>query len=97
LKGSKSPEAASDSGSADLIALLESGSIGIARTGALAHHAEYGPVVLQALDAQRSVVNRLCDAGRMGSALAERLDTELDLDAMNAVGDGARLNDAGEE
>jgi hypothetical protein len=43
------------------------------------------------------VVDRLRDAGRMGSALAERLDTELDLDAMNAVGDGARLTDAGEE
>ncbi len=33
----------------------------------------------------------------MGSALAEKLDTELDLDAMNAVGDGARLTDGGEE
>ncbi len=32
----------------------------------------------------------------MSGALAERLDTELDLDAMNAVGDGARLTDAGE-
>jgi Na+/H+ antiporter len=96
-KRSKWPEASSGGGSADLIARLESGSIGIARSGALGHHAEHGPALLQALDAQRRVVDRLRDAGRMGSALAERLDTELDLDAMNAVGDGARLTDAGEE
>jgi hypothetical protein len=43
------------------------------------------------------VVDRLRDAGHMGGALAERLDTGLDLDAMNAAGDGARLTDAGEE
>ena len=91
------PDVASGDGSADLIARLESGSIGIARSGALGDDAEHGRALLQALDAQRRVVNRQRDAGRMGSALAERLDTELDLDAMNAVGDGARLTDAGEE
>jgi hypothetical protein len=32
----------------------------------------------------------------MSGALAERLDTELDLDAMNAAGEGARLTDSGE-
>lgn len=90
------PQAASGGGSADLIAWLESGSVGIARSGALGHQVEHGPALLQALDAQRGVVDRLRDAGRMGSALAERLDTELDLDAMQAVGDGARLTDAGE-
>ncbi|MBG6075223.1 sodium:proton antiporter [Polaromonas sp. CG_9.11] len=87
----------SGGGSGDLIARLESGSIGIASAGALGRHAEHGPALLQALDAQRKVVNSLRDAGRMGSALAERLDTELDLDAMNATGDGARLTNAGEE
>ena len=92
----KRAEADPGGSSADLIARLESGSVGIARSGALGRHAEHGTALLQALDAQRSVVNHLRDAGRMGSALAERLDTELDLDAMNAVGDGARLTDAGE-
>ncbi len=96
VKRSKQPGAVSAGGSADLIARLESGSIGIASSGALGQHAEHGPALLQALDAQRRVVERLRDAGHMGSALAERLDTELDLDAMNAVGDGARLTDAGE-
>ncbi len=96
-KRSKRPEGASGGGPADLIARLESGSIGIARSGALGRHAEHRPALLQALDAQPRVVDRLRDAGRMGSALAERLDAELDLDAMNAVGDGARLTDAGEE
>lgn len=91
------PEASSGGGSADLIARLESGSIGIARSGALGDHSERGPSLLQALDAQRKVVDRLRDAGRISSALAERLDTELALDAMNAVGDGAQLTDAGEK
>jgi len=80
----------------DLGARLASGSIGIARIGTLGCHDEHRPALLRALDAQRKVVDRLRDAGRMSGALAERLDTELDLDAMNAVGDGARLTDAGE-
>ncbi|MHB1245382.1 MAG: cation:proton antiporter domain-containing protein [Sulfuriferula sp.] len=91
------PEASSGGGSADLIARLESGSIGIARSGALGDHSERGPALLQALDAQRKMVDRLRDAGRISSALAERLDTELALDAMNAVGDGTQLTDAGEK
>jgi hypothetical protein len=91
------PDVASAGGYADLVARLESGSVGIARAGAFGPNAEHGPALLHAIDAQRRVVDRLRDAGRMGSALAERLDTELDLDAMNAVGDGARLTDAGEE
>jgi NhaP-type Na+/H+ or K+/H+ antiporter len=97
VKRSKRLDTASGNGSTDLIKRLESGSIGIARPGALGHHSEHGPAVLCAIDAQRRVVERQRDAGRMGSALAERLDTELDLDAMNAVGDGARLTDAGED
>lgn len=80
----------------ELGARLASGSIGIARLGTLGGHDERRPALLRALDAQRKVVDTLRDAGRMSGALAERLDTELDLDAMNAVGDGARLTDAGE-
>ncbi len=82
--------------STDLIARLESGSIGIARAGALGRHAEHGPALLQAIAAQRRVVDRQRDAGRMGSALAEKLDTELDLDAMGAAAEGSRLTDGGE-
>jgi len=69
------PEAASGGSSADLIARLESGSIGIARSGALGHYAEHGPMLLQAIDAQRKVVDGLRDAGRMGSALCDRAHT----------------------
>lgn len=70
-------EASSGGGSADLVARPESGSIGITRSGALGDHAERGPALLQALYAQRKAVDRLRDAGRISSALAERLDTEL--------------------
>ena len=80
----------------ELSARLASGSIGIARLGTLGCHDEHRPALLRALDAQRKVVDKLRDAGRMSGALAERLDTELDLDAMNAAGEGARLTDAGE-
>ena len=84
------------SGGDDLAARLESGSIGIARSGTLGRHEESRAALLLALDAQRKVVDRLRDSGRMSGALAERLDTELDLDAMNAVSDGAHLTDGGE-
>jgi CPA1 family monovalent cation:H+ antiporter len=80
----------------ELGARLASGSVGIARPGTLGRHVDHLPALLRALDAQRQVVDNLRDAGRMSGALAERLDTELDLDAMNAVGEGARLTDAGE-
>ena len=80
----------------DLVARLESGRVGIARTGALGRDGKQHSALLRALAAQRKVVDELRDAGRMSGALAERLDTELDLDAMNAAGEGARLTDGGE-
>ncbi len=51
---------------------------------------------LGALDAQCKVVHKLSDAGRKSGTLARRLDTEIDLNAMKVVGDGAGLTDAGE-
>jgi hypothetical protein len=80
-----------------LIARLKSGSIGIAESATPGCHAAHGPAVLKALEAQRRVVDRLRDTGHLGSALAERLDTELDLDATNTVGDGVRLANASED
>lgn len=80
-----------------LIARLESGRLGIARPGTLGDHAEHCSAVMRALDAQRKVVDELRDAGHLSGALAERLDTEIDLDAINAAGDGALLTNAGEE
>lgn len=54
-------------------------------------------MLLQALDAQRDVVNRLRGAGQLDGELAEHLDTELDLDAMSARGEGKRLTDGGDD
>lgn len=88
-KAAGKPGAPSRSVGDELGARLASGSIGIARLGTLGGHDEHRPALLRALDAQRKVVDTLRDAGRMSGALAERL-------AMHAVGDGARLTDAGE-
>lgn len=82
---------------ADLLTRLKSGGLGIGREGVFGRDTENDRALLQALDAQRKVVNRVRDAGRIDSALAERLNTELDLDAMNAVGDGARLTNPEED
>jgi Na+/H+ antiporter len=95
-KAAGAPVSAVSSGGDDLVARLESGRIGIARPGALGGNGEHRSKLLRALAAQRNVVDELRDAGRMSGALAERLDTELDLDAMNATGEGARLTDGGE-
>jgi len=82
---------------AELVQRVEDGEIGIGGSGTRSRNARHRRAMLIALRAQRDVVDGLRDAGRMGSALAERLDTELDLDAMGAVGDGKRLTDAGED
>ncbi|NMM38160.1 MAG: sodium:proton antiporter [Glaciimonas sp.] len=78
-----------------LIKEIDEGTRGIAVAGegGTSHHSNW--VLLQALDAQRDVVNRLRDAGRLSGELAERLDTELDLDAMSSCGGGTRLTDGG--
>ncbi len=77
------------------ISELEDGRFGIATKRANEKDNTRRKLMLDALDAQRDVVNQLRDAGRMGSALAERLDTELDLDAMGVRNEGRRLTDGG--
>ena len=81
---------------ADLRERLTSGDLGIGGSGTRGRTARGRRALLAALHAQREVVDSLRDCGRMGGVLAEQLDTELDLDAMGAVGDGKRLTDAGE-
>lgn len=82
---------------AELVQRLEAGEVGIGGSAVSCRNVRERRALLIALHAQRDVVDNLRDAGRLGSAPAERLDTELDLDAMSAVGDGKRLTDAGEE
>jgi Na+/H+ antiporter len=82
---------------AELAQCLYVGEVGIGGSAMCSRNTRHRRALLIALHAQRDVVDDLRDAGRMGSALAERLDTELDLEAMGAVGDGKRLTDAGEE
>jgi monovalent cation/hydrogen antiporter len=78
-----------------LIREIDEGSLGIAATSADGPSHPRNQMLLHALEAQREVVNRLRDAGRLSGELAERLDTELDLDAMSARGEGTRLTDGG--
>ena len=79
-----------------MIREIEKGSFGIAMDCATGSDNPRKKLMLDALEAQRDIINRLRDAGRMGSALSERLDTELDLDAMGARNEGKRLTDGGE-
>jgi monovalent cation/hydrogen antiporter len=79
-----------------LIQEFDEGALGIAEASADGPSHPRNQALLHALDAQRDVVNRLRDAGRLSGELAERLDTELDLDAMSARGEGTRLTDGGD-
>lgn len=79
-----------------LFARIAEGDLGIARAGGAGQHPEERAPLAAALEAQRAVVNQLRGAGKLGSALAERLDTELDIDDMSAQAQGARLTDGGE-
>ncbi len=87
--------AESGSGQADrrreLVARIADGQVGIARAGGTGQHPQERAPLAAALDAQRAVVDRLRGEGRMGAALAEQLDTELDIEAMSAQAQGARL------
>jgi Na+/H+ antiporter len=88
----------SDAQSADrskrLSERLASGGIGIATPGSQAERSGDKTVLLAALEAQRSEVARLRDADRLGESLAERLDTELDIDDMVLAGEADRLTGA---
>lgn len=75
----------------DLVARIAGGELGIARAGGAGRHPLERVPLAAALAAQRAVVDRLRAEGNMGAALAERLDTELDIEAMSAMAEGARL------
>ncbi len=79
-----------------LIREIDDGTFGIAVASAGGTSHPRNQVLLKALEAQREVVNRLRDAGRLSGELAERLDTELDLDAISARGEGTRLTGGGD-
>ncbi len=79
-----------------LFARIAEGELGIAREGGAGQRPEEREPLAAALEAQRAVVNQLRGAGKLGSALAERLDTELDIDEMSAQAQGARLTDGGD-
>ncbi len=75
----------------DLVSRIASGHVGIGHAGGVGQHPEERAPLAAALAAQRAVVDQLRSDGRMGAALAERLDTELDIDEMSAQAEGARL------
>ena len=76
-----------------LAARIRDGFVGIARGGALGERTEEEAPFTAALDAQRRVVQRMRDAGSIGGALADRLETEIDVDAMAVRGEIPRLTD----
>jgi CPA1 family monovalent cation:H+ antiporter len=80
-----------------LIRRMADGSIGIAAAGEDAGRPGDREVLLVALDAQRKAIDRMRDAGQLGESLAERLDTELDLDEMGVSGEGDRLTSADQD
>jgi Na+/H+ antiporter len=79
-----------------LLPRIADGSIGIAGAGADAGQPGDQHSLIEALHAQREVVARLRDAGRLGESVAERLETELDMDELGAGGEADRLTGAAE-
>jgi Na+/H+ antiporter len=72
---------------------IADGRIGIARSGS---HAGDQPVLLAALAAQRQEIAQLREADRLGESVAERLETEIDIDDMLVLGEADRLTSADE-
>jgi Na+/H+ antiporter len=79
-----------------LLPRIADGSVGIAGAGAEAGQPGDQSPLMEALHAQRDVLARLRDAGRMGESVAERLETELDMDELAAGGEADRLTGAAE-
>jgi Na+/H+ antiporter len=78
-----------------LLARIAEGDLGIARAGGAGQESKECAPSAAALEAQRAVINQLRGEGKLGSALAERFDTELDIDEMSAQAQGAHLTDGG--
>lgn len=72
---------------------IADGRIGIAHAGL---HAQPGnkTLLLAALEAQRQEVARLRDADCLGESVAERLETEIDIDDMVVLAEADRLTSA---
>ena len=89
------PQAAASGARAGYVAeRVADGTLGIAATGTPGVGDGSTRPIMVALDAQRIVVDRMREGDRIGEALAERLVTELDVDAMRVRGDAARLTEA---
>ena len=85
---------ASQAGACRLLApRVNDGTVGIAAAGGTGWPRELSRSVTEVLGAQRAVVERMRDGDRIGETLAERLETELDVDAMSARGAAGRLTE----
>ncbi len=74
---------------------LAQGDIGIARAGEREGSDAQRSARRAALEAQRAVVDDYRAGGKLGPDLAERFDTELDLDEMRTGAEGTKLTDGG--
>ena len=74
-----------------LVALIDSGDVGIASAGHRPTHEHARGALECALDAQRRVLAHMRDLGRVGESLAERLATEIDADVTRVRGEPARI------
>lgn len=80
----------------DVVVRLERGDIGIASSTAPHDTAEALAPLACALHAQRRVVRRMRDGGRIGETLAQKLASEIDIDETRVRGEAARFT-GGEE
>jgi NhaP-type Na+/H+ or K+/H+ antiporter len=76
-----------------LVTAIADGRVGVARTGLHADAADK-TLLLAALEAQRQEIGRLREADRLGETVAERLETEIDIDDMVVFGEADRLTSA---
>jgi NhaP-type Na+/H+ or K+/H+ antiporter len=72
---------------------IADGRIGIARAGLPAEPGDKA-LLLAALQAQREEIARLREADSLGESVAERLETEVDIDDMVVLGEADRLTGA---
>ncbi len=79
--------------SGHLAGSIADGRIGIARSGSHAGRGDKA-LLLAALEVQRQEVARLREADSLGESVAERLETEIDIDDMVVFGEADRLTGA---
>ncbi len=86
-------EAGASDRSERLAGSIADGHIGIARAGLDAEPGDQA-LLLAALEAQRQEIARLREADSLGESVAERLETEIDIDDMVVLGEADRLTSA---